>query len=292
MQAPQMPDPMQTAQAQGGLNKQTAIDQQRLNMVDQTNPFGSTSYSETMGPDGTPKFTQTQSYSPQVQGLFDANLAKLAEPFSMDTSAIESRLMDLGRARLDPLLDRRRASTEQQLFNTGARPGSEAYKNAMADVSMGENDAWTQLMLNGRNQALSELLAGRNQPLNEIASLRSGTQMGATTPQAGVAPTDYSGLVGQKYAADSKQYGDMWNGIGQLAGAAGGWAFSDERLKTDVRSTGAETPDGIPIKTYRFKGSPMMQMGVIAQQAEKVRPDAVRSVGGIRQVNYPKIMGA
>lgn len=298
MNAPKMPDPMKTAQAQTQMNKDTAIAQQNLNMVDQTGPLGSTTYKQIgTNPDGTPKFGQTTALNGQAQSVVDNTLGTLSQPFTMDTDAIESRLMDLSSKRVNPMLEQRRVSTEQSLMNRGVRPGTEAYDRAMRAVTEGENDQWNQLALGGRNQAISELLQGRNQPLNEMNAMLGGNQMNAPTPQAGVAPTDYSGLVGQKYAADSQAYGDMWSGLGNLAGAGlGGWAsngfkFSDERLKTDVRDTGSRTSDGIPIKSYRYKGSPMMELGVIAQEAKKERPDAVkRGPGGFMMVNYDKVM--
>ena len=43
--APAPPDPVATAKAQGKLNTQAAIDQQKLNMVDQFTPYGSLIYS-------------------------------------------------------------------------------------------------------------------------------------------------------------------------------------------------------------------------------------------------------
>lgn len=287
-----MPDPMKTAQAQTQMNKDTAIAQQNLNMVDQTGPLGSTTYKQIgTNPDGTPKFGQTTALNGQAQSVVDNTLGTLSQPFSMDTNSIESHLMDLSRQRIDPMLEQRRASTEQSLMNRGVKPGTEAYRRAMEAVTQGENDQWNQLALGGRNQAISELLQRRNQPLNEMNAMLSGNQINAPTPQAGVAPTDYSSLVGQKYAADSQAYGDTWNAIGNIGKTVGGWMFSDERLKTDIHSTGERTEDGIPIRSYRYKGSPMMQLGVIAQEAKKQRPDAVkRGPGGFMMVNYDKVM--
>jgi hypothetical protein len=69
--------------------------------------------------------------------------------------------------------------------------------------------------------------------------------------------------------------------------------FSDKRLKSNVHDTGARTEDGIPVKTFRYKGSPMMHLGVIAQEAAKKRPDAVRrGPGGFMMVNMPKLAEA
>lgn len=290
---------MKTAQAQTQLNRDTAIAQQNLNMVNQQGPLGSTTYQQIgTNPDGTPKYQQTTALNGQAQSVVDNTLGSLSQPFTMDTDAIESRLMDLSSKRVNPMLEQRRASTEQSLMNRGVRPGTEAYDRAMRAVTEGENDQWNQLALNGRNQAISELLQGRNQPLNEMNAMLSGNQINAQAPQAGVAPTDYAGLVGQKYAADQQAYGNMWGGIGNLLGAGlGGWAqggfmmpkLSDRRAKTDISEVG-QTKGGLPIYTYRYKGSPVMEMGVMAQDVAQHTPDAVVPAGGgLMAVDYSKV---
>lgn len=294
MNAPQAPDPVKTAEAQSQYNTQAATTQQQLNMVDSSNPFGSTSYTQSGAwADGTPKYSQSTSLNPQLQGAVDNAYSTLSQPFSMDTNAIESHLMDLQKSRIDPMLEQRRASTEQSLFNRGVRPGTEAYTRGMEAVTQGENDQWNELALNGRSQALSELLTARNQPLNELTGMLSGTQINQQTPQAGVSPVDYTGLVNNQYQADSNNYANTWGAVGNIGKTLGGWAFSDERLKEDIHATGEKTEDGIPIKTFRYKGSPMMQVGVIAQEAKKKRPDAVRKgPGGFMMVNARELMGA
>lgn len=294
MNGPQAPDPVKTAEAQSQFNTKAATTQQQLNMVNTSNPFGSTNYSQDgTWADGTPKFSQSTSLNPQMQGAVDGAMNTLSQPFSMDTNAIESRLMDLQRSRIDPMLSQRRESTEQSLFNRGVRPGTEAYDRAMGAVSEGENDQWNQLALNGRQQALSELLTARSQPINELTAMLSGSQINGQNPQAGVSPVDYTGLVNNKYQADKQNHADTWAAVGNIAKTAGGWMFSDERLKEDIHATGEKTADGIPLKTFRYKGSPMMQVGVIAQEAKKKRPDAVRKgPGGFMMVNARELMGA
>jgi len=50
--------------------------------------------------------------------------------------------------------------------------------------------------------------------------------------------------------------------------------FSDERLKEDIKRVG-ETDDGLPIYSYRYKGDKKTQIGLIAQDVEKEKPEAV-----------------
>jgi hypothetical protein len=69
-------------------------------------------------------------------------------------------------------------------------------------------------------------------------------------------------------------------------------AASDKRLKTDIEPIGAKTSRGNSLYTYRYnfqgKDEPK-QVGVMAQEAEKVTPDAVlKDQHGIRYVNYAR----
>jgi hypothetical protein len=84
----------------------------------------------------------------------------------------------------------------------------------------------------------------------------------------------------QAKAARDKMIGDMIGTIGSAAFAA-----SDRRLKTDIQRIGT-TDGGLPVYTYRYKGEDAMQMGVMAQDVEKVNPDAVREFNGYKAVNY------
>lgn len=109
------------------------------------------------------------------------NLPTGAMPtLELNNEATESRLMELGRKRLDPMLEQRRASREQDLFNRGVRPGSEAYREAMGGVSEGENDAYNQLMLTGRGQSAAE-----QQAMFNAAMQGRGMQTGEALAQFG-----------------------------------------------------------------------------------------------------------
>lgn len=254
-EAPEAPDPAETARAQGAMNKETAIAQAGLNMTNQQTPYGSLSYRQIgTWSDGTPRYEATTSLSPAQQGLFDLgqqtqqNLGRIGveqsgrvgdllnEPFDLSNEATEARLMELGRSRLDPMLSRRRESTEQNLLNRGVRPGTEAYRRAMEATTQGENDAYNQLLLTGRGQAINEALTERNQPLNEITALLSGSQvsqpMFGATPQTGIQAPNYMGAVSDAYAGDLAEYENALAarnaGMGGLFGlgasALGGWA--------------------------------------------------------------------
>ena len=73
-------------------------------------------------------------------------------------------------------------------------------------------------------------------------------------------------------------------GIGSLVGSI----FSDRRLKTDIKRVG-ETNSGLPVYTYRYKGEETYHIGVMAQDVEKVRPDAVHEEQGYLKVDMSKV---
>lgn len=252
---PAPPDPVQTANAQTASNRATATTQQQLNMVDQSNPYGSQSYSQSgTWADGTPKFSQTTTLSPQEQSKqdqqwqFDQLVNQLGinqtqkltglldKPVQMGNEATESRLMELGRKRLDPVLTQRREGLESKLYNQGLMPGTEAWDRAMRADTEGANDAYNQLLLTGRGQANQEMLTERNQPINEITALMSGGQVSqpnfGSTPTTSVAGTDIAGLTMEnyrmgplaQYQADQSSRNAMMGGLFGLGGTAlGGW---------------------------------------------------------------------
>jgi hypothetical protein len=317
---PQAPDPAATAAAQGQWNSFTAQQQQALNMVDQSSPWGSLNYSQTgtqtiIDPNGkevqVPRYLATTNLSPEQQAIFDHtqqaenNLATIAneqsarvgqllnDPFSYNNQDAENWAFDLASQRILPQQDQNRKALENQLVNSGIRRGTAAWDSEMGRLTNANTDQMNQLALTGRNQGFNEALAQRNQPLNEIIGLMSGSQIQnpnatfAQSPQSGVAGVDYTGLVNQKYQSDMNAYNAK---MGAIGGALGGlfsmFRFSDERLKENVQEVG-ETKSGQPIYTYNYKGDKTPQMGVMAQETPG---EAVgMHPSGFLMVDYSKV---
>ena len=325
--APLPPDPVATAQAQTQMNKDTAITQAHMNMVGQNTPYGSLSYSQDGNwSDGTPRYTATQTLSPEQQQLLqqqqefdrkfnEIGLAQtdkiggiLSKPLDLSNEATEARLMDLGRKRLDPMIANRTNDLRTTLINQGIRPGTEAWDREMNTNNQASNDAYNQLLLSGRGQAVQEALTERSAPINEITALLSGGQVQnpnfVNTPQTQVANTDYAGMVynsanlaNQNYQNKVASQNAMLGGLGSMAGSLlGGWAYggfktSDRRVKTDIRRVGT-LDNGLPVYAYRFKSGGPTEIGVMAQEVERVHPEAVREIGGVKHVNYARAVEA
>lgn len=327
MNAPKPPNVQATAAAQTASNQSTAISQQLLNMVNQKDPYGSSTYSQS----GTssyfdpslnktvdlPRFTQTTTLNPEQQHLLDQQnqfagmsndigLAQtkkigtlLGTPFSYNSGDHEkwsSGLYDKLNGDADA---RKMEQVRQGLANQGLQPGSAAYDDAMRNHVYGTDKARNDFMLNSYDEGLNTALTMRNQPLNETSALMNGGQVTqpnfTATPNVGVNGTDIAGMTQANYNARNANYQAKLGGLAGLGGAAisGGWALSDERAKTDIQKVGETGLPGVHAYKFRYKGSPLMQMGAMAQEVEKKVPAAVKTApSGLKMVNYGKLKQA
>ena len=176
------------------------------------------------------------------------------------------------------------------MINSGLRPGTAAYDREMTRNTNGNTDQMNQLALNGRSQAFGEAISTRNQPLNELSALLSGSQVSApnagmaTIPQASVGGVDYTGLVNQQYQAKVQSQNAMLGGLFGLAGA-GISKYSDARVKTDIKRVGT-LDNGLSVYSYRYIWGGPIEIGLMAQDVEEFRPEAVTEIEGIKAVNY------
>lgn len=335
---PAAPDPGQTAAAQAAANKEAAVAQAQLNMVNQYTPYGSLEYSQRgEAPDGTPQYSATQTLAPEQQALFDLTnqaATKYGQTANQQLDAVSGTLSQpldysgLGPApqaneetrratadalygRLNPQFDRDLAALETRLANQGIQYGSDAYGAAMDDFNRAKTDA--RLAVEGqagnemarlyglessaRDRAVNEMVQQRQIPLNELAAMLSGSQVQGPsfvgTPQSQIAPADIMGATYGSANMDQNAYNQQMaaaagnrQGLYSLLGSAamgGAMKWSDRRLKTDVERIGEFK--GLPLYSYRYIwGEP--GIGVMADEAKALYPEAVVTVGGYDMVNY------
>lgn len=312
--APSAPDPQVIANSQTASNRDTAIAQSQLNMVNQTDALGNTlNYAQNgTWADGTPRYSATQSLSPGSQQLVNTgqktqqNLANLAQEQSgrlsgllnqpLDWSAQQGFLNDVTNQALDKSWDRQSQQFETDLVNRGIRPGSTQYQNQLSDFQTNRSNAYNQANVANYNTALQSQLALRQQPLNEILALSGQGQIQApqfaNTGQTGVAGTDVAGIANQGYQNQMGQYQQNQGVLGGLfsAGASLLPMFSDERLKTNIVKVG-EHPVGVNIYDYDWIDTGIRERGVLAQELQKVRPDLVDDAheSGYLRVDYYRL---
>lgn len=329
--APKPPDPIATGAAQTSTNIGTAIANAGLNQVNQVTPDGSLTYAQSGMTSWTdpvsgktyqiPKYTATQTYSPQAQAIKDQtdaaqlNFATLANdqsgklgtlmstPFSYGTGDHEKWALDL----YDKLNSQKEGQATEalrsRLVNQGLREGSAGWDAAMRSHEGGLMDARNNFLLNSQQQGFSQAQATRNQPINEITALLSGSQVSqpnyVNTPQQNIATTDYAGLINNNfqqqmanYQNKLNSYSGMMGGLFGIGAAAAGnpAVFSDERLKENIKEIG-ETNDGQPLYSYNYKGDDEPRVGLMAQDVLKRDPGAVKvHRSGFLMVDYDRAL--
>ena len=87
----------------------------------------------------------------------------------------------------------------------------------------------------------------------------------------------------------SEQESESTGGIGDAAsGIAGAFALSDRRLKENIVPMGLE--NGYPVYSFNYINIPeKTYIGVMAQDVEKIKPEAVTETEGTKRVNYDMI---
>ena len=199
---PPAPDPAATAAAQATANKEAAVAQSELSMVNQYTPQGKVEYTQRgTSAEGTPQYSATQTYSPEQQALYDlttkagqkygetanaqmdAVRGKMATPIDYSTlgaaptmsEATRQSVADSMYQRLNPQFDRDRASMETQLANQGITMGSQAYSTSMDELNRSRNDARLAVDAQAGNEA-SRMFglesAARDRAINEMAQQR------------------------------------------------------------------------------------------------------------------------
>ena len=214
---------------------------------------------------------------------------------------------------LNPQEARMATQTAREAF------GARGRLNDNASVA-GEILQREEVLSNKRNEAM-QYGAQASQMANEFSSPALGILLGA--PASAALGQDYLGRGMQSLGSATPQLIDTGAGISlgqQQAGNLASWqqnvssaknaqsaqntqtgaavasaalmalaAFSDKRVKEDIKKVG-KTDEGMPIYTYKYKGSPKTQMGVMAQDVKKKKPSALGPVlGGIMTVDYSKI---
>lgn len=219
-------------------------------------------------------------------------------------------------------MDAARNALITSLANQGITdPGSQAYMTAIDELNRSQNDfalgadrtAFGEaaqrfgLDASARERAIQEAAYLRNQPLSEFSAFMSGAQpqmpQFAQTPAYSQAPADITGPTYANYqgqlagwqadqAAANATRGGLFGLGGSLGGAAilkYGLPFSDRRLKRDIERCGTRA-DGLPIYTFSYLWGEKSR-GLMADEVQKLYPEAVGERDGYQTVNYDLIGG-
>ena len=174
--------------------------------------------------------------------------------------------------------------------------------------SLGYNQALNkaQFQNTAQQQQLAQDLALRSQPLQELAAIMGGSQIQlpqfsgyqpvnvAASPTFNATQAQYQGQLGAANAQNAAN-SQLTQGLFQLGGAAllaptGTFAglFSDRRLKTNIKQVGV-ADNGLNIYSYNYVWGGPTQLGYMADEVEKIAPQAVGEAHGYKTVDYGMI---
>jgi hypothetical protein len=161
------------------------------------------------------------------------------------------------------------------------------YQNLAAQGQAGgQQDAYAQRLLDDQNAKYAYDTTGQLDWYNRLSQTLQGMYPGGQT-------------TGQQSGSSSgmSQMPQQGGGVGSFLGPAmsvAGMAlpflkFSDARLK-DVHARVGFTDTGFPLYLYNYKGEDSPQIGPMAQDVERVMPDAVAEhPSGYKVVDYSRL---
>jgi hypothetical protein len=162
--------------------------------------------------------------------------------------------------------------------NTTAGALSGMQQNYLANQGQGVTAAQSALDAQnyGANATLAEEAQRRGIPVQALGLLAN-----IGLPIAGLGSQSNGTTAGTQQMAGAQQFGNIAQGIGSLLK----FVPSDMRLKKDIAPVGTLF-DGTPVYGYRYKGAPAYHIGLMAQDVEKIAPDAVIEINGYKAVDY------
>lgn len=251
-----------------GLNAENTIFGQSLNQGQFANSAAGQQYAQNQGQAAFHNQTSGQDFSQNQQAAQfynDANANQAA--FGNNAAATQAGL----------------AAQSAQINNSAV----DSQRNTQIQLAQLQNTA--------RNQGLQERAYIQNQPINQFTGLlglgQVGQPQGIQYTPSQVGQTDVTGayaLQSQAQQANANRAqqasSGMMGGLFSLGSAA--LMHSDIRLKTDIKLI-RRRRDGVGIYRFRYKAGGPMQVGVMAQELKKVRPDLViKRLDGFLAVDY------
>jgi hypothetical protein len=166
---------------------------------------------------------------------------------------------------------------EADAARTGAFNMAQSFYTAPGLQALGNTPLSYQLGQEQLKLGLGAIGSATPQMINPDTGVNLGMQNRANQVAA----------AGANAQAQSTYASGLFQGIGSAVGGMAA-AKSDIRTKENIRKVGS-TDGGLPVYIYNYIGSNLTQMGVMAQDVEKVNPDAVTESNGIKAVYYSLI---
>ncbi|MDP3078688.1 tail fiber domain-containing protein [Bradyrhizobium sp.] len=184
-------------------------------------------------------------------------------------------------------------SRDLSSIEQGVRQNELTNAQNLYGIATGRQDMQLSQLADSLGRGSQMQMADANLQQNRNLAMYSGAlqqqQMKQQASQAGM--SNIAGLATLATLAAGPMgfglYGASAAGAGLPAGAR--MVASDRRLKTDIKKVG-KTDSGLNIYRYRYKGTPLPTLGVMAQEVEVWNPSAVHTLpNGIKLVDLAKV---
>lgn len=255
------------------------------------------SYGQQLAPFLDPNFLDP-SANPQMRGLLDTIRGDVSNQVNSqfagagrDLSGMNTQTLARGIAQGEaaPLLNAYQQNVQTQ---RGAQDSLYGARNQTAGLLTGLNQQGlanqgqgvdtSQAALQARDsspqQVLSILSQQAGYPLSFLNNLTS-----LLGPIAGLGGQATGQQSGTSTMSGAQQFGMIGTGLGNM----GKFLWSDERLKENIAPVG-KLYDGQTIYGFNYKADITPRVGLLAQEVEKTKPEAVRKFGEFKAVDYEK----
>ncbi len=175
---------------------------------------------------------------------------------------------------LSSLMGQLSGGTSAVNAGTAANSGAVSQQGGLYDIATGGIAGQNAAAQAADTNAQQAFTANTNDPfaaLRNYYGIVGANNWGGSTTGSGTSTTTSTPSI--------------WSTVGGLMTAGGSLMMSDEREKRDILPVG-KLNDGQKIYRYRYKDSPTWYVGLLAQEVEKIHPEAVREIFGVKHVNY------
>ena len=157
----------------------------------------------------------------------------------------------------------------------GASQGAYTLANQSGNAAVGNQNQTSAQYLNGISAGNSTIMQGQGQKISGLGSILNSQTSIYNSSQSNGGGDPVLGMIG--------------TGLGAWAG--GGFKMpSDRRLKENVDLVGCDEETGLNIYEFNYIGDGKRFRGVMADEVEKINPDAVETMdNGYMIVDYSKI---
>lgn len=209
-----------------------------------------------------------------------------ADAFAREMQAQNEWNMRLAQMRQQAAMQKRAIAAQGRAASAAARAASAATRQRAFEFAQ-------EMGLKGR-QLESQNFFNAITGLGNLGQMQNPLGYGELISGAFNAPlsayTNIFGNASSAYANMNQRQGNSW--LGGLFGALGSvgaalpWAaWSDKRMKTDIKKVA--TIDGYNIYSFRYKNAPEVHYGMMAQ--ELIGTDAVKQIGNYLVVDYGRV---